>query len=237
MLKIGSFIVMLGALLALLLSSCNGYVQQSAEQFTPKKIEVAPFNKIELRGGFNAVITQSNESSLSIQANEENMKSIKTEVYNETLYVTLKMSSVSLKEIKLNIGINELTALKIEGGLNLNTNGKLELDELFLKVEGGANASLDLTANSINTEAKGAVNLEFNGRANDLTIKAEGASNINAGMLEAKNVSCRLAGAGNALVYPTETLYAKIEGIGKISYRGSPVITKEVDGIGLVYRK
>lgn len=237
MLKIGSFIVMLGALLALLLTSCNGYIQQSAEQFTPKEIEVEPFNKIELQGGFNVVITQGNESSLSIQASEQNMKSIKTEVYNETLYIKLNVKSISLNEIKLNIGINELTALKIEGGLNLNTNETLELNELFLKVEGGANASLNLIAHSINTEAEGAVNLEFKGNTNDFTIKAEGACNINAGMLKAKNVSCRMAGAGNALVYPTETLFAKIEGIGKISYRGSPTITKEVDGIGLVYRK
>jgi hypothetical protein len=165
------------------------------------------------------------------------MRKIDVEVHNETLYVKMRMENISVSETKLNINIEKLTALKIEGGLNLNTDGVLVLDDLMLKIEGGANTTMNIKANTIKTKAEGAVNLKFEGSTNDLDITAEGASNIDAGSLKAQHVSCRLAGAGNALVYPTETLYAKIEGIGKISYRGSPTVTKSIEGIGLVYRK
>jgi hypothetical protein len=41
---------------------------------------------------------------------------------------------------------------------------------------------------------------------------------------------------GTGAVYATETLHAKIEGVGKLKYRGNPEVTKDIEGLGSVSR-
>lgn len=236
MVRVGSFIVFLGALIASLLTSCDPGFKQSND-FPEKSLQVETFDKIMLQGGYNVSLSQADSSSITVQASSENKKKLDIEVHDSTLYVRMKNKNISIEDTKLNITVSDLKKLKIEGGLNMVTKGYLKLDDLFIDIEGGANAKLKLTASRIETEAEGGVNIEFEGITNDFIIKAEGAGNIDADRLEAKNVTCEIAGIGNASVYATETLNARIEGIGKIGYRGNPSITKNIDGIGVVYRK
>ncbi|HKK81004.1 MAG TPA: head GIN domain-containing protein [Prolixibacteraceae bacterium] len=236
MARIGSLIVLLGALLASLLTSCDPGFKQSND-FPEKKIQTEAFNRIILQGGYNVTLSQSEKSSLTIQASTANKNKLDIDVKDSTLYVKMRNPNISVKDTKLNISISDLKSLKLEGGLNLVTNGFLDLKKVFIDIAGGANAKFQLTANEIRAETEGGVNLEFEGITNDFTIKTEGAGNIDADRLEAQNVTCKIAGVGNASVYPTETLNAQLEGIGKISYRGNPVVTKQIEGIGLIYRK
>jgi hypothetical protein len=236
MARVGSLIIFLGALLASLLTSCDPGFKQSND-FPEKNMEVKAFNKIVLQGGYNVALSQAENSSLTIQASTANKNKLDIEVNDSTLYIRMKNPNISVDDTKLNIGISDLKSLKLEGGLNLVTDGYLELNKLFIDIEGGANAKFKLTAREIKAESEGGVNIEFEGVTELFIIKVEGAGNIDADRLKAKNVTCEISGVGNASVYPTETLNARLEGIGKISYRGNPAITKHIEGIGLVYRK
>jgi hypothetical protein len=236
MARIGSLFVFLGALLASLLTSCDPTFKQSND-FPEEHVQVEAFNKIILQGGYNVALSQAENASLTIQASTANKNKLDIDVVDSTLYIKMRNPNISVDDTKLNISISDLKSLKLEGGLNLVTEGFLDLNKLLIDIEGGANAKFQLTANEIRAETEGGVNIEFEGITNDFHIEVEGAGNIDADRLEAKNVTCKLAGVGNASVYPTETLNAYLEGIGKISYRGNPTITKHVEGIGVVYRK
>ncbi|HPR60433.1 MAG TPA: DUF2807 domain-containing protein, partial [Prolixibacteraceae bacterium] len=101
----------------------------------------------------------------------------------------------------------------------------------------GANVNMQTKANYIRVKAEGGVNIEIEGVSDELVAISEGAGNIDADRLTAKNVSCRVSGVGNASVYATNELNATIEGVGRIGYRGNPVVNKKVSGIGVVHQR
>ena len=53
---------------------------------------------------------------------------------------------------------------------------------------------------------------------------------------DAQIVDARLAGVGSAKVRASESLTARVEGIGSLTYYGKPAkVTKSADGIGTVH--
>lgn len=235
--RLSSIWILLGILLASLFSSCTSSIKRYNEEFEKKSYEIGYFNKIRLQGAYNVKIVQDSKPSFMMEASEENQKKIEVWVENETLNVKTRSSTISTEEVRLNITIDQLELLKIEGGVFLTTDGYIEVNELEIAVEGGAHIDMKLTAKTLRARCEGGVNMEFEGVSEEFHAVTEGAGNIDADQLESKTVNCRVSGVGNASVYATEQLNATVEGLGKIAYRGNPVVNKQVNGIGLVYKK
>jgi hypothetical protein len=72
------------------------------------------------------------------------------------------------------------------------------------------------------------------GVAEKLEVTIKGAGHVSANELKTKDVSFVVAGFGTGSVYATKTLYAKIEGVGKLRYKGDPKIDQYIDGLGSV---
>jgi hypothetical protein len=201
-------------------------------------IPVESFNRIKLEGGYTVELQQGDvQADLVIRTTESMMNRIDVKVDGDQLRITTNLHNVSTDEVKLIITVKNLEELIIEGGVNLSTTGVLNLKDFNLEVKGGANVKMHLNAQDFTARAEGGVNMDFKGSANLFNARTEGAGNIDADNLEAKIVRCRVAGVGNASVYATQELHAHLEGVGKIGYRGNPEIFKEVNGIGVVYRK
>jgi hypothetical protein len=235
--KLSSFLVWLGILLAGLLSSCNIDTNRSRSALEEKSFDIEHFKRIEMDGGYHVTLQQSDSTSLTVITPESNMKRIRVSNHGNTLRIKNNVNNVTAQETKLTITFDSLEYIKIRGGVNLETNGELNLDDFEIDVEGGANISIKLNANIFRAKSQGGVNMDLRGRVDQFYASSEGAGNIDAGRLESRYVKCRVAGVGNATVYPTEKLDATVEGIGKIGYRGDPVVNKTVNGIGLVYRR
>jgi hypothetical protein len=79
--------------------------------------------------------------------------------------------------------------------------------------------------------------MEFSGKVNVIHCKFQKELPILMQTTLNQDVICRVSGVGNASVYALKNLDATLEGVGKIGYRGDPVIVKKVNGIGAVYKK
>lgn len=235
--RLNSIWILLGILIASLLSSCTSSIKRYNEEFEERNYEVSSFNKIRLQGAYNVHIVQNSTPAFKMEASEENQKKIEVWVENETLNVKTRSTTITTQEVKLNITIDQLELLKIEGGVFLTTDGYIEVEDLEISVEGGAHIDMKLTANTLRARCEGGVNMEFEGVTDEFHASTEGAGNIDADQLKSRIVRCKVAGVGNASVYATEQLDATVEGLGKIAYRGNPVINKQVSGIGMVYKK
>lgn len=235
--KVSSIFVLLGALLAGMLTSCTSSINRSKASYYEKDYEIENFSMIKFEGAYNIELSQGDTESLVMETSEELHDKVRIWVSDDMLHIKTDVKNLSSDEIKLAITFTDLTYLNVEGGALLKSKGYLELEDLDIHIEGGANIKMEIAANHINAKAEGAVNMEFSGVAKELTAISEGAANIDADQLKAETVDCRVAGVGNASVYATDELYAKVEGLGKISYRGNPVLNKKIEGIGIVYKK
>lgn len=235
--RVGSIFIALGILVASLFSSCTTNIKRSTEQYIEKGIEVDSFSKIKLEGAYNVKLIQGTQSAILVNTSEELHENLTIYSENNTLYVKTRVKNLGTDEIKLDITVNKLEEIDIEGGVFLTNDEYINTSDLSILLKGGAHIDLKLHVDNLFAKTEGGINIEFEGTANKFTAISEGAGNIDADKLEAKEVICRVAGVGNASIFATEKLDATVEGLGKIGYRGNPTISKQVNGIGLVYRK
>lgn len=212
-------------------------MKRSMEDNFEKEYDAKDFKRIDFEGAYNIELTQGDATSLTMNTTEELHDKVRIWVSDSVLNVKTNVKNISSDEIKIFITFSQLENIYVKGGAFLKTTGFVDLNDLDIRIEGGASVDMHVTAKKINARAEGAVNMEFQGVVDEFRAISEGAGNIDADELQAKFVDCRVSGVGNASVYATEELNAKVEGLGKISYRGNPTLYKKVDGIGVVYKK
>lgn len=210
---------------------------QEEEGWESKKFEVGDFSEISIEGAFKVYLVQGEQCVVTVKTtNEDLFDDIKIKRNQNEVDIKLDQSLLSYSRVSLYITFKTLENLRIEGGVNMKTNGYLDLNNLTVNIEGGANVDLYLKADKVKIYGEGGFLFELNGVTNALDITIKGAGHVDADELKTKNVSFTTAGFGTGTVYATESINAKIEGVGKLSYKGNPKVTQYIDGLGSVKR-
>jgi hypothetical protein len=208
---------------------------QEENDWASKTFTVGDFSEIMLDGAFKVNLIQGDECSVIVKAtNEDVFDNIKIKRSGNEVLIYMEASFFELRRVSLYITSKTLEKLKIEGGVNLKTNGYLDLENLSVNIEGGANVDLNMKAKNVEVYGEGGFLFELKGVAEKLDVTIKGAGHVSASELKAKDVSFIVAGFGTGSVYATNTLNARIEGVGKLRYKGDPKVTQYIDGLGSV---
>ena len=217
---------------------------KEADMLTEKR-EVSDFNQINLRGYGELFITQGEQESLTVQADEDVLPTIKTSVVEGELRIDIitdwveKISSFFTKgfysqRISFDLTVKELTNLDIIGAARVKVKG-LQSEEFAVKLGGAAEITIDsLKTKRLKAELPGAGMLKIAGKTTDQSVIVSGAGAYEAPHLESQSASIQLTGLGKATVWVVEELEATLIGLGSIEYYGDPIVTKSVQGLGSV---
>jgi hypothetical protein len=105
-------------------------------------------------------------------------------------------------------------------------------------VNGAANGRFAFGAlDSLRLDVNGTGDITLTGAAARADLKIDGAANIRAFGLAAVSAGVAINGTGNCEITATGTLDAEINGVGKVTYAGSPVVSKTIHGLGEVKAK
>lgn len=236
LLRISSLIFALGLLVAKLFGSPVESVQKSWEGTETRTYNIEPFTKIYLEGTFKVVLDQGARPGLRIKTDVDNFQHIDVQSDAQSLNLKIKKKNLNFERLTLYITFKDLEKMVIEGGVQMETTGYVDLKDFYLHVEGGANIEMNMKANRLRVIGAGGVKLEFDGIVNELDASISGAGYLDAANLKAKRADVRIEGLGAGCVYATDVLNATISGVGKIRYKGEPQVYKRVEGIGLVSR-
>ena len=202
-----------------------------------RKYPLNDFKKVYLEGSYRVYLIQGDTAGLEIRSNDADIFDL-IEVNNNESALSLKVTRnhIDFSRVTLYITVKDLEKMIIQGGVNLKTKGYLKLNDFYVGVEGGANIDMDLKANHVQINGQGGVLVELSGESKVLDVKLEGAGHVNAGELKSETVNFRIDGVGTGSVNATKELNASLHGVGKILYRGDPVVNKNIDGLGTVAR-
>ncbi len=219
----------------LILFSATVVLAQDDSGWISKTYDVGDFSTITLSGAFKVHLVQGNDCSVTVKTtNSEAFNNLKVRQHSNEVEIKMDKSFFKLNRISLYITFKSLETLKIEGGANLKTNGFLDLNNFTVGIEGGANIELALKVNNLKVYGEGGFLFEMQGVANSLDVTIKGAGNVNASELKAKDVSFTVEGFGTGSVHAINTLNARIEGVGRLRYRGDPKVNQYIDGLGSV---
>lgn len=139
-------------------------------------------------------------------------------------------------DIVAKITVPTLTGLSLIGNPDAEIHGDFKTGSFELDVTGAGEVVIDnIVADSFFTDIAGAANLEIGGgNVKYCEYDVSGAAKINAYPLQAVNVEASISGAGKGELSAVQTLNVDISGAGSIKYKGNPVVTKKISGIGSV---
>ena len=105
-----------------------------------------------------------------------------------------------------------------------------------LRISGAGNVTYrDINQDELRLDVSGAGTIEVAGEVNRLEADVSGAGEISAHLLSASHGRLRVSGAGNIKATATESVVARVSGVGKIKIAGSPPQRDtDVSGMGKI---
>lgn len=145
-------------------------------------------------------------------------------------------TSLTRKPIRYQLVVEDIIGLEI-CGMALVTAENLKSDKLNITIRGVANTrlkSLEATKLVVNMVPGGKLTAE--GKVHDQEITIKGPGTYEARNLVSQRANIGINGPGQAVILVNEYLNVTISGIGRVSYYGRPVVTKQVTGMATIQR-
>lgn len=229
------FVLMAVLIFVLVLVACQGSTRGSGNVITEERA-VSGFDKVALSGVGTVQIIQGDTESLTIEAEDNIMPLITSEVVNDTLILSQEENAPinPTKPINYTVSMIDIASLTSAGSggfdaATINT-GILALD---LSGSGQINITT-LDADSLTVKISGSGGVRVSGQVNDQQVDIAGSGEYGAADLDSNIVDITINGSGKAVVRVNDTLDANISGSALVSYYGDPVVTSDVTGSGAV---
>ncbi|OEC85259.1 MULTISPECIES: head GIN domain-containing protein [Methanobacterium] len=220
-------------LIVVLASGCIVQNTQGSGKIINQSRDVSDFNQVSVDGASTLIITQGDKESLTVEADDNLMPYIKTNVSNNTLKI-YNNPILPTKTIRYYLTVKDINSINYLGSGNIQSNN-LKVNSLKIRIDGAGNANLtNLSADTLKILIIGAGNLISSGNVNDQDIHISGAGKYSGDNLTSKTAVITIDGSGNAVVRVSNTLNATINGVGQISYVGTPKITPLINGDGTI---
>ena len=197
---------------------------------------VSGFTKVMIQGTGDLYIEQGNEEALSIEAEDNLMEYLTSEVRDNTLILGFKegVNVSPTRGIRYNLKVKNLADVSVAGSGNIYMDG-FKAEDLYLSVSGSGNAAIkDLAAASLRIASSGSGNFEVSGSAPKADVNISGSGKYKAGELKTEDTRITIGGSGEAIVWASINLTVQISGSGDISYYGEPSVSQSISGSGSV---
>ncbi len=175
------------------------------------------------------------DSTLTITTNEWAQEQFKIKQDGGRIEITQNAVLPKGVECDIRIGVGTLSSIELDGFVNVNGEGDINCGTLSLISSGVSNIVFGIkSAEAVSIESSGVGTIELSGETNTLDLRNDGVGKVLLKTLKAANVSVYSDGVGTCEVWATETLNATLSGVGSILYRGDPVTSNNVNGLGKI---
>jgi hypothetical protein len=198
--------------------------------------DVSDFRAIEISYPAQVLVRQGAKESLEIEAEDNLLPNLKTQVRNGTLEIFYRREGGKhvnpTKTVKITIVVKDVADVDFSSAGELIIEA-LETDSLDVSLSGAGNVELDeIEVKALQVNMSGAGSATATGIADDLDLSISGFGDFKGGDLHSKDARVDISGAGSATVWADDDLNAQVSGAGSVSYYGSPTVTRQISGVG-----
>ena len=183
-----------------------------------EKRDVSEFRSVEVGGMFVVEITAQKDFGIEVEADDNLLPLIKTEVDGETLKIETDKKFSTSSPIRVRISAPDIENLDISGASKVSV--------------------VNLNNDSFRIESSGASKIISEGQTVNLTVNMSGASRFDGEKLRSENASIDASGASHASVFVSGDLKTDLSGASKLVYFGNPAnLEKKTSGASSVIGK
>jgi hypothetical protein len=246
-------------LVALVVSGCGMQIVTGSGKIATETRNVSNFSSIKLAGIGDVIVTQAENVSLRIVAEDNLIPYFETTVQGDTLTIGIKNEFMGFnlhptRPVKFYVTTPQIDAVTLAGSGNIITsdvkttrfkvsllgsgnisNTSLVATSVEINLAGSGNISLDkVTSTSISSTIAGSGNITLAGEVTGQTAGILGSGDYQASGLKSQTASVKVTGSGNSQVWATGSLDVTILGSGDVVYTGTPTVNTSIAGSGHV---
>jgi hypothetical protein len=200
--------------------------------------ELDDFRAIEVDYPAQVFISQGDTQSLELEADDDFLPGLKTEVRNGTLEIFYRSEDGKrvnpTKTVKITVVVQDLTEVQFSSAGEL-TIDQLETDNLQVALTGAGNVHLvDILVQHLSMNLSGAGSTTASGRADNFDVDISGFGDFKGAELHGQEANVKISGAGSATVWVDNELDAEVSGAGSVNYYGTASVTRQINGVGSI---
>jgi hypothetical protein len=227
--------IIVTTLLSILLFSCNfdinfgTGVQGDGNVKSEERTVNQPFNAIKASQGLDVYLTQGNEESIVIEADENLHELIKTEVKDNVLHIYTKKNIGHASSKKIMVGFKDISKITSTSGSDISSTNTITSEHLELNTSSGSDMKLHVNTTVLECNSSSGSDLKLSGTTQKLMADASSGSDIKAGDLIAESSHVRATSGADITVNTSKELTADANSGGDIRYYGNPEIVNKKD--------
>lgn len=213
------------------LSSCDfvNCLKGSGHMVTENR-KVSDFSRISVEGDFKIILKQDSSLNVTVNADDNLLKYIKTEVNGDKLRIHSKKHICNHGDLSITIGVRNLEELRSSGAIEVTADGQLNVKDIKFDLSGASKVTLDLNAANVTTSGSGATEINLKGQATSHTVDFSGVGKLYALDFVVSNYEIQSSGASESHVNALQTLKVSSSGAASVKYKGHPSITSDKSG-------
>ena len=187
-------------------------------------MEISGFTKIEAGNSFQVTITQSEDYSVVIKADDNLVEHLDVRLDNDTLVGNLVQGkSARNATLVADISLPELTGVRFSGVSRGILQGITSQGRFTIKISGASHLEGDLQAGQMDVRVSGASGVDLKGSGASLILDGSGASHIEMEDFTVDSAQVDLSGASTAHLDVTDNICpVDLSGASRLFYSGDP---------------
>ncbi|HVW13778.1 MAG TPA: head GIN domain-containing protein [Mucilaginibacter sp.] len=188
------------------------------------------FTAIDVGGPYDVQLTQGNTESVKVQAPDEVMDHIITEVVNGTLKIYNKHDDGfhwndlfgHHRKVLVYVTAKTVNSIVVSGSGDVAFRDGIHSDKMTLRVSGSGDVNGRLEVKALEVGISGSGDVNISGHAETSAVRVSGSGDYKAHNLITSNTDVHVSGSGDASIYASNKVDASVSGSGDIRYAGNP---------------
>lgn len=231
------------ALMAILVAACSEIIDGSiagvdgSGTAATEARDVTTFDAVVLRGSGTAIIDVGPSPSLAIEADDNLLAYLTSEVEDGALVLASDRSIDPVVPIVYRITVPELGRIEVSGSADVEA-APVAGSRFAVAISGSGDVDVgSLDVGSVDVSISGSGSVTLVGASVDLDIAISGSGDVRAADLATVTANVDIAGSGGVVVNAASEVTGSISGSGDVVYLGSPTVDVSETGSGNVSQR
>lgn len=202
---------------------------------------VSAFNSLDVRGAMKVIIAQGDVKKIQIETDENLIQYVEVKQEGDKLIIKSR-DGYNLNptgDMLVYVTAPVFKSINVSGACDINGQGKINNGEnMKMHVSGAGDIKMQVDAPALDIRISGSGTVNLKGETKDFDLQLSGAANAHCYDMLSENTKVVISGAGDAEVYASVKLDARVSGAGTVSYKGNAKdVSQKVSGAGSVKKE
>jgi len=193
--------------------------------------QASGIESISIGSSMNLILDQSGSESIRIEATENILPYISSDVVNGELQIELNRPGIIIRPINCFVSVKDLKAIKISSSAKVKCE-KLQVEKLAVNMASSSSGNLNVFVSNLELSIASSASLTISGEADMQTTTVNSSGSLDATNLVTRDCTIKVQSSGEANVNVTDNLDATVNSSAELNYKGNPKVNSDISSSG-----